>query len=73
MLISRFCILGGVQGDWEEEDNCPKTSPLTQIGITKGPKNRGRGRHVEPVSEEEELAEIQQLQPESEAPELQQR
>ena len=59
-LISRLCILGGVQGDWEEEENCPKTSPLTLTGITKGPKNRGRGRQVEAVREEEELVEIQQ-------------
>ena len=22
-LISRLCILGSVQGDWEEEENCP--------------------------------------------------
>ena len=28
-LISRLCILGGVKGDWKEEENCPKTSPLT--------------------------------------------
>ena len=48
-LISRLCILGGVQGDWEEEENFPKTSPLTLIGITKGPKNRGRGSQVEAV------------------------
>ena len=39
-LISRLCILGGVQGDWEEKENCPKTTPLTLTGITKGPKNR---------------------------------
>ena len=58
-LISRLCILGGVQGDWEEEENCPKTSPLTLIGITKMPKNRKRGRQVEVVREEEELVEIQ--------------
>ena len=42
-LISRLCILGGVQGDWEEEENYPKTSPLTLTGITKGPKNRNKG------------------------------
>ena len=46
-LISRLCILGGVHGDWEEEENCPKTSPLTLKGITKGPKNLNRGRQVE--------------------------
>ena len=28
-LMSRLCILGGAQGDWEEEENCPRTSPLT--------------------------------------------
>ena len=60
MVISRLYILGGVQGDWEEEENCPKTSPLTPTGITKGPKKRGRGRQVEAVREEEEPVEIQQ-------------
>ena len=58
-LILRLYILGGVQGDWEEEENCTKTSPLTLTGITKGPKNRGRGRQVEAVREEEEPIEIQ--------------
>ena len=58
-LISRLCILGGVQGEWEEEENCPKTSPLTLTAITKGPKNKGRGRQVEAVREEEEQVEIQ--------------
>ena len=71
-LISRLCILRGVQRDWEEEENFPKTSPLTLIGITKGPKNINRGRHVEAVREEEEPIEIQQSQLEGEAPELQQ-
>ena len=70
-LISRLCILRGVQGDWEEKENCPQTSPLTLTGITKGPKNINRGRHVEAVREEEEPAEIQQPQPKGEAPELQ--
>ena len=59
-LISRLCILGGVQGDWEEEENCPKKSPLTLIGIIKGPKNKNMGRQMEAVREEEKLAEIQQ-------------
>ena len=53
-LILRLCILGNVEGDWEEEENCPKTSPLTLTRITKGTKNRGRGRQVETVREEEE-------------------
>ena len=53
-LILRLCILGGVQGDLEKEENYPKTSTLTLKGITKGPKNRGRGRQVEAVRDEEE-------------------
>ena len=55
-LISRLYILGGVQEDWEEEENCPKTWPLTLTGITKGPKNINKGRQVEVVMEEEEPA-----------------
>ena len=53
-LISRLCIVGGVQRDWEEEENCLKSSPLTSTGITKGPKNINRGRQVEAVREKEE-------------------
>ena len=67
-LILRLCILGGVQGDWEEEKICPKTSPLTLTGITKGPKNKSRGRQMETVREEEEPEKIQQPQSEGEAP-----
>ena len=38
-LITRLYILGGVEGDWEEEENYSRTSPLTLTGITKGLKN----------------------------------
>ena len=72
-LISRLCILGGVQGDLEEEENCPKTSPLTLIGITKSPKNINRGRQVDAVMEEEEPVETYQPQLEGEAPKVTQR
>ena len=48
----------------------PKTSPLTLTRITNGPKNRNKGKHVEAIREEEEPIEIQQPQPENEAPEL---
>ena len=57
-MISRLYILGGVQRDWEEEENCPKTSPLPLTEITKGPKNRHRGRQVEVVREEQEPVEV---------------
>ena len=45
-LITRLCILGGVERDWEEEENYIRTSPLTLIGSTKGSKNRGREREA---------------------------
>ena len=60
-LITRLCILGGVEGDWKEEENFPKTSPLTLTGITKGPKNRGRERETKVAREEEENIEINQM------------
>ena len=67
-LITRLCILGGVEGDWEEEENYPRTPPLTLTGITKGPKNRGKERKAEVARYEEENIEINQMQLESEAP-----
>ena len=49
--ITRLCILGGVKGTWEEE-TCPRASPLTLTGITKGPKNKGKEKEVETEEEE---------------------
>ena len=73
-IITNLCLLGGVQGACEEKEKCPRTSPITLTGITKGPKNRGRGRVVEAVREEEEEdGEIQPPQQESEALKLPQR
>ena len=62
VLITRLCILGGVEGDWDKEANYSRTSPLTLTGITKGPKNRGREREVEAAREEEENIEINRIQ-----------
>ena len=53
-LITRLCTLGGVEGDWEEEEACPRASSLTLTGVTKGPKNRGKDKEVETEEEEEE-------------------
>ena len=64
-LITRLCILGGVEGDWEEEETCPKVSPLTLTGITKGPKNRGNEKKVEVEKEEGDTRKIEQVQFES--------
>ena len=70
-LITRLCILDGVEGDWEEEENCLRTSLLTLTGITKGPKNRGREREAEIERENIDDVEIHQIHLESEAPEQQ--
>ena len=38
--ITRLCILAGVKGVWEEEEKCPRVSPLTLTGVTRGPKGK---------------------------------
>ena len=43
-----------MEGDREEEETCPKASPLTLIGVTKGLKNRGKEKEVETEEEEED-------------------
>ena len=41
--ITRLCIQGGVDEEWGIEETYPRASPLTLTGVTKGPKNRGKG------------------------------
>ena len=60
-LITILCILGGVEGDWEEEEACPKASPLTLTGITKEPKNKGRKTEIENEEEEGDKRENEQV------------
>ena len=38
--ITRLCLRAGVKGTWEEEEECPKVSPLTLTGVSKGPRNK---------------------------------
>ena len=45
--ISRLCISAGVRGSWDEEETCPKASPLTPTDLTKGPKNKKQKEIVE--------------------------
>ena len=49
--ITKLCLLGGVIGDWDVEDTCPKVSPLTLTGVMKGPKNRGKDKERETKEE----------------------
>ena len=51
-IITRLYILGGVQGYWEEEETCLRTSSLTLTGVTKGPKNRLKEKEVETKEKE---------------------
>ena len=50
-IITRLCIQGGVEEEWGTEETYPKASPLTLIGITKGPKNRRKGKEKETKEE----------------------
>ena len=44
--ITRLCMRAGVKGTWEEEEECPKVSPLTLTGVSKGPRNqKKKGGH----------------------------
>ena len=38
--ITRLCLRAGVKGTWEEEEECPKVSPLTLTGVSRGPRNK---------------------------------
>ena len=55
VTITRLCIRVGVKGNWEEEEECPKNSPLTLTGVSKGPRNqKKKGVIVEADSRDEE-------------------
>ena len=38
--ITRLCFWAGVKGNWEEEERCPRVSPLTLTRVTRGPKGK---------------------------------
>ena len=51
--ITRLCFWAGVKGNWEEEERCPRVSPLTLTGVTRGPKGK-RQKEVMVVEAETE-------------------
>ena len=52
--ITKLCLRAGVKGTWEEEEECPKVSPLTLTGVSKGPRNqKKKGIIIEADSREE--------------------
>ena len=65
-LITRLCILGSIERDWEKKKkHVLKVSPLTLTGITKGPNNRGKEKEVEDEEEKGNTRKIEQAQFES--------
>ena len=62
-----------MEGDWEEEETCPKTSPLTLTRIIKGPKNSGKEKYAEIGRKKKYNIEINQIQFDSTTQEHQQR
>ena len=53
--ITWLCLKAGVKGSWAEEEECPKASPLTLTGVSKGPRNlKKKGVMVEIKSRDEE-------------------
>ena len=59
--ITRLCLRDGVKGTWEEEEECPKVSPLTLTGVSKGPKNqKKKGVIVQADSRDENENAIQE-------------
>ena len=72
-VITRLCILGDVEGDWKEEETCPKASPLTLTGVMKGLKNIGKEKEIEIEEEEGDEREIEPAQLESSDREQQER
>ena len=51
VIISRLCIFAGVRGSWDEEETCPKASPLTLTRVTKGARNKRQKGIVEEETE----------------------
>ena len=46
-IITYLCIKGGVTFNRNEEEECPKTSPLTLTAFTKPPFNKSKKKLIE--------------------------
>ena len=74
--ITKLCILAGVKGVWEEEEKCPRVSPLTLTRVTRGPKGKRQKEVVaadieveQEVNEENQGREIEEV-PDNTIPEM---
>ena len=45
--ITSLCLLGGVEAEWEKEETYPRASLLILTGVTKGSRNREKGKEKE--------------------------
>ena len=53
--------MGGVEGDWEEEETCSRAFPLKLIGIIKGLKNNDKDEEDEKDDRGNEQARFESL------------
>ena len=60
--ITRLCIMAGVKGAWEEEEKCPRVSPLTLTGVIKAPRNKKQKGLVEVEAEPTEEHEAREME-----------
>ena len=60
--ISRRCLFAGVRGSWDEEETCPKVSPLTLTRVTKGPRNKKQQSMVEVEEEHAEANDNKEME-----------
>ena len=51
--IAKLCLLAWVKGMLEEEEKCPRFSPLTLTGVTRGPKGKRQKEIMEVDAEAE--------------------
>ena len=52
-IIKLYILVGG-KGVWEEEEKCPRVSPLTLTGVTRGPKGNRQKEVVAADTEAEQ-------------------
>ena len=66
--ITRLCFWAGVKGNWEEEERCPRVSPLTLTGVIRGPKGKKKkevmvldaetGQEIDAKTDRREMEEV---------------
>ena len=68
--ITKLCSMQELAYYWEEEISCPKVSPLTLTGITRGPKNKRKEKPLVEEEREEAPRLEQNIEPTEEANEM---